>query len=80
MQTYTGTTYSVRVYAGEGAQLDFEFTAADGFTDDFAIAFAEAVQGLTWPTGLTPSVTASKTVREDDVYQADLGATPPSFS
>jgi hypothetical protein len=80
MQPFISTTYSIRVYATEGAQFNFEFTPADGFTDSFAIAFAEAVRGLTWPAGLTPTVTADKTVREDDVYQADLTAASPSFT
>lgn len=80
MQTATSTTYSVMFYVSESSQFTFQFTAADGFTDAFAIAFAEAVRGLTWPAGATPSIAATKQVREDDVYQADVAVASPSFT
>ncbi|MFE2832155.1 hypothetical protein ACFXI6_14075 [Streptomyces mirabilis] len=80
MQAFNSTTYELRIYASEGAQAVFQCTAADGYTDTFMIAFTEAVKGLTWPTGQTPTITLSKTAREDDYYTVDLSASTPAFS
>lgn len=80
MQTFDSTTYELSVYASEGAQTVFKCDAAGGYTDAFMIAFARAVKALSWPTGQTPTVSLSKTLRGDDYYTVDLSAATPVFT
>jgi hypothetical protein len=80
MQTFDSTTYELSVYASEGAQASFKCDAEGGYTDAFMIAFAQAVKALNWPTGQRPTVSLSKTTREDDYYTVDLTAGTPAFT
>jgi hypothetical protein len=80
MQNSGSSSYELRIYASEGAQAVIQLNARDGYTDEFLISFARAVKGLAWPTGQTPQISLTKTVREDDTYTADVSAATPVFS
>jgi hypothetical protein len=80
MQSSLSTTYDLRIYASEGAQVAVQLASRDGYTDEFLISFAKAVKGLPWPAGQTPQISLTKTAREDVIYTADASASSPVFS
>lgn len=54
------------------------FTSGDGWTDEFAIAFAQALNGLQWPGGNAFSITKSHI--DTTQSQLDLTQNPPAFT
>lgn len=54
-------------------------TNASGQTDESVLDFIAAIEGVTWPTGVTCSIQVNKTDQTSVSYNGDLTATPPNF-
>lgn len=78
------TTYQFGFYLQHGgAETEtafFDFTSASGMDDTSALALAEAMKGVAWPTGTSASVTVERTEVTTVHYGGDLTVTPPAFT
>lgn len=82
--TTSTTTYKFGFYlqrAGSEAETAFfAFTSASGMDDTSALALADAMKNVAWPTGTTASVTVERNDTTDVHSNGDLTANPASFA
>lgn len=80
MQTGSGTNYTITVNAGVNDGGSLSFNAQSGADDAFVLALAEAIKGVTYPTGENPvTVSVSKVSNTTTVTNVDWTKTPPVF-
>lgn len=63
--------------ANEGG---FTLSSYIGFDDSLAFALLEALNGLSWPPGITAPFTVTKTDAGYVSYTTNLTTSPPSFT
>lgn len=85
MSTTTSTTdyrfgFYVQRPGHEAETAFFTFTTASGMDDTSALALANAMKNVAWPTGTTASVTVERNETTGIHANGDLSAAPPSFS
>lgn len=81
--TVSGTNYNFTIDI-EGTALGisggFQMSTGSGSNDALALEILQALNGVSWPTGITNPVSVTKVTDTAVVYTADLTSTPPSFT
>lgn len=82
--TTSDTAYRFGFYLQDGGQeaqdAFFTFTAASGMDDQSALALANAMKNVAWPTGVVASVSVERNATTDVHSDGDLAASPPAFT
>ncbi|NUR65148.1 MAG: hypothetical protein HOQ47_05255 [Streptomyces sp.] len=80
----TSTEYRFGFYlqhpGKEAETAFFTLTDASGMDDSSALALANAMKNVTWPTGVAATVTVERNDLTDVRSEGDLSASPPAFT
>jgi hypothetical protein len=81
-ETVGNTMYDISGSIGTPQQQDgfsMQLTTAAGMTDAAALALTEAINSVSWPAGVTCSVTVYKNVQSTVVSLGVLDSAPAEF-
>ena len=81
--TVTGTNYNFTLNVQQGSlsiNASFQMSTGSDSDDALALAILQALNGVSWPAGVTNPVSLSKVTDTAVVYQGSLTTTPPSFT
>lgn len=79
----SGTNYhfSLNVEGGTlGIDGAFEMSTGSSSNDALALEILQALNGVSWPAGVTHPVSVTKVTDTAVVYTPDLTTAPPSFT
>lgn len=79
--TNTEYVFNMEIYHNNTtAEGGFMLPAALGVDDAFAFELLEALNGASWPTGVSKPFSVSKNSYESTSYTTDTSTTPPAFT
>jgi len=81
VSTRTEYTFNLEIYHnGTTAEGGFMVPSALGVDDAFIFQLLEALNGASWPTGVSKPFSVYKNSYESTSYTTDTSATPPAFT